>query len=963
MQRPKKSPLAKLLALTLTFAMLLGIAITAAAAPAYPDISGHWGETAIEKWSAYDVLHGNDLGTFEPDGELDVTQLAQILVNTFGYTESYSGALPGYSSVWGEEAVRKAVAAGAIEASEAALPLTRELAAKIVAKAFGIAPISGASKFSDDYAISAEYRPYAAALGRAGIFNGNDYGEFMPSSVFSRAQIMQALDNAVTDIVKEGKAAESAKSVIISKGGVTLTEGTINGDLIIAQGVGDGDITLDGVTVKGRLVIFGGGLNSIHIKGKSNIPRVTVAKTFGQAARFVVESVDATVGTVTVVAESKATVATTNGAEIAKIEVAPVTEVSATGEVAAAAVTATTTVIISAKAAAVEIAAENAALTISSGAAITSLTVETKATVSVASGATVTAATIEASDVKLSGAGKVTAVTVTEDAKTGVEVKTSGTKVTVDTGAGSVTTSTGKVDAGKSSTTSNPTTNSGSDIVGGGTGQTTTTVTIESQEYTFDSTTKAFSGVTISYSVTNSVGDTTATVNAEDYAVAVDSAKNTVTVTKDEDATPTAPTAAGTEITVKITNNSVSKTTTFILVDEKLVVESEKSFVVVTAKENGSIAQLKAATAATGGAFTIDGTAKWYYIETTAYAGYFSTINAQNNGSYNDLFVLTLGGATEKLTLTGDPEVGIKDINVGIANQPNTLPDVTIPFKGFGTSTNSYTGVKIHVNDGVYLDIATTLDTNGTQTGYLGSANNENGSFTNGTLVVASGAKVRDSAWYGVPLGSNSAIVVENGGYLAVGVGTKDGVSSNTGYSGWLIGPDTSAKIQLSISGAEPGGDTFIEVFSSNNNVVLSGKATVNGPTNLFYNICMTAGSIIEITDTGELDSTVAKEHSLSQPHIYGIVGTDAAVGNTLISGTESSKIVIKSGGKISKGYLESSDTATDNSIAFYTASSDTTITASTDGTVVSATAVRKPYTDNTEFGYKWTATPVIWTP
>jgi hypothetical protein len=482
----KKAP-AKILALALTLAMLMGMATVASAAlpsdavgdwggegittmvaPRYPDVVGHWGRSAIEKWSNYDVLHGNDLGTFDPDGELDVTQLAQILVNTFGYTESYTGSLSGYSSTWGEDVVRKAVAAGAIEAGEAALPLTRELAAKIVAKAFGISPVSGASKFSDDYAISSEYKPYAAAVGRAGIFNGNDYGELMPADAFSRAQIMQALDNAVTDIVKENKAAESAKSVILNKGGVTLSEGTIDGDLIIAQGVGDGDITLDGVTVNGRLVIFGGGANSIHINGKSSIANVTIAKTFGQAARFVVESADATVGTVTIIAESKATVATTNGAEIAKIEVAPATEVSATGEVAAAEVTAATTVTISAKAAEVEIAAENAALTISSGATITSLTVETKAAVTVASGATVTAATIEASDVKLSGAGKVTAVTVTEDAKTGVEVKTSGTKVTVDADAGSVTTSTGKVDAGKSSTTSNSTTNSGNDIVAGG---------------------------------------------------------------------------------------------------------------------------------------------------------------------------------------------------------------------------------------------------------------------------------------------------------------------------------------------------------------------------------------------------------------------------------------------------------------------------------------------------------------
>jgi hypothetical protein len=435
MQNYIKKSLARLMALTMAAALLIGASATASAAPRYPDIAGHWGEAAIERWSDYDVLHGTDQGLFDPDGELTVTQLAQILVNAFGYTASYTDELPGYKSPWGEDAVRKAIAAGALEAPEASLALTRELSAKIIAKAFGIAPVSGESKFADDSAISAGYKPYAAALGKLGFFNGNEHGEFTPERAFSRAQIMQVLDNAVTDIVKEDKAAESEKSVIVGKAGVTLAEGTIKGDLIIAQGVGDGDVTLDGVTVQGRLVIFGGGENSIHVKGKSNIPSVVVGKTFGQAARFVVESADASVGTVTIIAESKATVATTNGAEIAKIEVAPATEVTATGEVAAAKVTEATTVTIAAKAAEVEIAAENAALTISSGATIASLTVETKAAVTVASGATVTEATITASDVTVEGSGKVATVTVTGEDTTAVTVTVPDAKIENDSGA------------------------------------------------------------------------------------------------------------------------------------------------------------------------------------------------------------------------------------------------------------------------------------------------------------------------------------------------------------------------------------------------------------------------------------------------------------------------------------------------------------------------------------------------
>jgi hypothetical protein len=102
-------------------------------------------------------------------------------------------------------------------------------------------------------------------------------------------------------------------------------------------------------------------------------------------------------------------------------------------------------------------------VTFSSGAVVDSLVIEEKATATVSSGATVKAATVAASDVKISGAGKLTAVTVTEDAKSGVEIRTSGTKVTVDPDAGAVTTNSGKIEPGKTSTTTG--TGSGSDVI------------------------------------------------------------------------------------------------------------------------------------------------------------------------------------------------------------------------------------------------------------------------------------------------------------------------------------------------------------------------------------------------------------------------------------------------------------------------------------------------------------------
>jgi hypothetical protein len=279
-------------------ALIAAIGITALGASTYSDTVGHWGEAVIDKWSEYGVLRGNGDGTFAPERKMTVDELATVLVNTFGYSSKYEGTLPGYTGTWGEDAVRKAVFAGVMTADEASAELTREFAAGIIARALGVKPVSGETKFADDFAISARYKPYVNALGKMGVFNGDTSGRFMPDSGLKRAEVMQVFDNTLSDIIKEDTAADSDKGVIVTATGVTLSDSDIAGDLIIAHSVGDGDVTLDSVKVGGRLVVFSGGNSTIHIKGASVIPEVLVSKTLGQPARVVVESADAVVGAI-----------------------------------------------------------------------------------------------------------------------------------------------------------------------------------------------------------------------------------------------------------------------------------------------------------------------------------------------------------------------------------------------------------------------------------------------------------------------------------------------------------------------------------------------------------------------------------------------------------------------------------------------------------------------------------------
>ena len=55
--------------------------------------------------------------------------------------------------------------------------------------------------------------------------------------------------------------------VVINADGVILRNTIIKGDLIISEKVGDGDVTLNNVTVKGTTSIQGGGKDGIYING------------------------------------------------------------------------------------------------------------------------------------------------------------------------------------------------------------------------------------------------------------------------------------------------------------------------------------------------------------------------------------------------------------------------------------------------------------------------------------------------------------------------------------------------------------------------------------------------------------------------------------------------------------------------------------------------------------------------
>jgi hypothetical protein len=368
-------------------------------------------------------------------------------------------------------------------------------------------------------------------------------------------------------------------------------------------------------------------------------------------------------------------------------------------------------------------------------------------------------------------------------------------------------------------------------------------------------------------------------------------------------------------------------------------------------RADGTIAQL-----------TTDATSKWYYVEDETLRqnvdiiyranqasddalALFHLVVASEDDAENSWFDTVAAGDYIKLAgtdvPTGTNTTSLVKINVGVPDEDNgALFDVVIPVGELGTGSTSYTYTWIVVNNGAYLDV------NANQ--ILGSPGlASGGNFENGTVRVANGGKVRDSAWMGWPLGSNSAFRVLYGGSIAVGKGDRDGHAWLDGYTalypaeypnfgsfeGWLIAPsgdNTKAVWGSRGSSSEEDGYGFLDAFDTN--VVIYGNVTIKKSTGLIYDVLLVAGTTLTIETDVDLDP---KERVYGQPATSGAMLalglTTALPASTIIlNGTITEHLtgetsVFSSGG--TGTYTVTGTTApagglkpyTDTSIAFYT--------------------------------------------
>ena len=134
-------------------------------------------------------------------------------------------------------------------------------------------------------AIPAWARGSVGAVVAAGYMTGYPDGSFYANASISRAEAVSSLNRMLggtayqptqpttptTDTTKT-----TSDDVVIEDKGTTLKNQTVDGNVTIAKSVGNGDVTLRNVTIKGDLIVKGGGSNTVtledvDVRGKARL--------------------------------------------------------------------------------------------------------------------------------------------------------------------------------------------------------------------------------------------------------------------------------------------------------------------------------------------------------------------------------------------------------------------------------------------------------------------------------------------------------------------------------------------------------------------------------------------------------------------------------------------------------------------------------------------------------------------
>ena len=249
-----------------------------------------WYAEAVSAAVDNGLLYGKSATIIDPNGDMTRAEMAAIINRSFGCYKSAD--ISQYKDVskskWYYKDIALAVQMGTYNGRSNSTmapdaPISRQEAMTVVARAMELDYDSYSkaefTQFSDAGKVSNWAMPYVRAMVGADYIHGR--GKVLaPQDNITRAEFAQIFYNIIgTYIVSKGSYDKDMKgNVLIRTNDVELKNLTVDGDLIIGCGAADGKVTLDNVTVKGRLLVWGGGTKAVYCNAGTNMPAVVVAR-------------------------------------------------------------------------------------------------------------------------------------------------------------------------------------------------------------------------------------------------------------------------------------------------------------------------------------------------------------------------------------------------------------------------------------------------------------------------------------------------------------------------------------------------------------------------------------------------------------------------------------------------------------------------------------------------------------
>lgn len=222
------------------------------AAPVFKDLSGHWAQSAAVHMRELGLMQGDESGSFRPGAGISRAEFVTVLHRMLGFTGQSSAQFedvrPGD---WYYEAMMRANGSGIILGIDAnhlspTAIITREEAAVIIDRALqlstGMELGSALQQFRDAQDISGYAMKALSYMTEAGVMKGYQ-GKLDPKARMTRAEFASLLSGMVADVVQTPGVYDASKvngNLVIRSAGVTLKDIVIDGNLILAEGIGEG---------------------------------------------------------------------------------------------------------------------------------------------------------------------------------------------------------------------------------------------------------------------------------------------------------------------------------------------------------------------------------------------------------------------------------------------------------------------------------------------------------------------------------------------------------------------------------------------------------------------------------------------------------------------------------------------------------------------------------------------------